>query len=214
MIDDLPLLEDEVEEVALKSNRREHKHDRRKHKSDRHDNKCDHKHERRDHKHDHKCEHRESKKNYCKKCKCKKCKCKKETRPTTFNEFLPFTNATQLRTMVINVINASKRIIANDITFAEGKAEIEEVIGQYNSFQASPYMLGIYEKSYGLLVVFCGRYRLRENDAVVAFSLSEDKTLEALVMGASSVPIDNNMNDCVIPSRQDVTYIRKKPVFV
>lgn len=124
-----------------------------------------------------------------------------------------YTSASMLSGMVMGVINATRLMLIQDLSFEEGKLQIEKTISNFDPYLSANSMIGIFNKNSGILVVYCGRYNLKENDAVVAFSLSEDKDLQNIIMSASSVPMKNNMNDIVFPTRQDLTYVFDKPTF-
>lgn len=144
--------------------------------------------------------------NICPKKKKKCCQCKKfHARKKSES-----TSAAVLTSMVTGIINASNSIVQKIVSFGEGKKIIQDTVNDYNKFLADDnYMIGIFNKKNGFLFVFCGRYKLLKNDALVAFSLSEDPEI-GIIMSVSSVPMQNNMNDAVFPTRQPLTYISEK----
>lgn len=142
----------------------------------------------------------------CKKCKRHKCKCNKKQ---------PYTTSTALQAFVTFMYQVCQKIQREEITFEEGKALIDEKVeffSKYRTEGAFTYELELDSNGF-VELSFCVRYHLENTDCIVGFTMQgiydiftgrPEPIYNQVIMGASSVPIDEDMSDVNYPSNTGV----------
>lgn len=143
----------------------------------------------------------------CNKKKCKKCQRKIDTNPTLY--IRPTTTAQSVQAMIVSLYQTTVQISRGTITEEEGKALLDARVAEMDKYvipdASTVYYFDPGENGY-CVMVFCKRYRLKTTDCIAGFTLqgvndfftgNPERSANQVMMGASAVPIDEDMSDAL-----------------
>jgi len=121
------------------------------------------------------------------------------------------TNTSALKALVIFLYQTCLSIQREKISVKDGVKLIKEKIAMFDKYQTGgegTFSFNVFDNDF-IELILCRRYRLKNTDCIVGFTLQgvndifndqEGAEFNQIIMNASSVPIDEDMSDAIFPS--------------